>query len=193
MMTSDQSSKQPKSQSVTKQGALDGFIPPMAYQPQLLDGGYTRIEISSPPSRLSFIHKKIIETLQGPLKVRYVRMTDRKTGQLPKPESYVAVELSKERVLQMCTHCADLLYHDARHQLWIRGGSEEQVVLDELGMLYVYPDDFLFRDVLKGLGWMEGAHESMASRDYVKVFFAQEADAQEATLLQSLGMIRWEG
>jgi hypothetical protein len=193
MMTSDQSSKQPKSQSVTKQGALDGFIPPMAYQPQLLDGGYTRIEISSPPSKLSFIHKKLIEALQGPLKVRYVRMTDRQKGQLPKPESYVAVELTKERILQVSMHCEDLFYHDARHQLWIRGSGEEQIVLDELGMLYIYPDDFLFRDVLNGFGWVEGAHESMAARDYVKVFFSQHADEQEQTLLQSLGMIRWEG
>ena len=192
MMTSDQS-KQPKSQSVTKQGALDGFIPPMAYSPQVIDGGYTRIEISAPSSKLSFIHKKLLEVMQPPFKVRYVRMTDRLKGQLPKPESYVAVELSRERLMQICDECETLLYHDARHQLWIRGASEEQLVLDELGMLYIYPDDFLFRDTLSQYGWIEANHESMATRDYVKVFFAPQADEQEQTLMHSLGMIRWEG
>ena len=192
-MISNQSSMQFKSQSVTQQGALDGFIPPMAFQPQLLDGGYTRIEISSPPSKLSYIHKKLIETMQGPLKVRYVRMTDRLKGQLPKPESFVAVELTKERVLQICDECSTLLYHDARHQLWIRGVQEEQLVLDELGMLYIYPDDFLFREVLDSSGWIEAKHESMADRDYVKVYFSAEADAQEQQLMQAFGMIRWEG
>ncbi|MAA77808.1 MAG: hypothetical protein CL916_00995 [Deltaproteobacteria bacterium] len=184
---------QAKSQSVNKEGALDGFIPPMAYQAQLLDGGYTRIEISSPPSKLSYIHKKLIEVMEGPLKIRYLRMTDRVKGQLPKPESYVAVEVSKERIFHICDECSNLLYHDARHQLWIRGIQEEQLVLDELGMLYIYPDDFLFRETLNTLGWIEAKHESMAERDYVKVFFDAQADIQEKMFMQALGMIRWEG
>ena len=184
---------QAKSHSVNKEGALDGFIPPMAYQAQLLDGGYTRIEISSPPSKLSYVHKKLIGVMEGPLKIRYLRMTDRVKGQLPKPESYVAVEITKERMLHICEECSTLLYHDARHQLWIRGIQEEQLVLDELGMLYVYPDDFLFRDTLEASGWIEAKHESMADRDYVKVFFDARADEQEKQLLLALGMIRWEG
>ena len=192
-MITKQSNRQAKSQSVSKEGALDGFIPPMAYQPQLLDGGYTRLEISSPSSKLSYIHKKLIEVMEGPLKIRYLRMTDRLKGQLPKPESYVAVEVTKERVLQLCDECETLLYHDARHQLWIRGTHEEQLVLDELGMLYIYPDDFLFRDTLSASGWIEAKHESMADRDYVKVFFDAQADEQEKQLMQALGMIRWEG
>ena len=192
-MISKQSNMQAKSHSVSKEGALDGFIPPMAYQAQLLDGGYTRIEISSPPSKLSYIHKKLIHVMEGPLKIRYLRMTDRLKGQLPKPESYVAVEVSKERMLQICEACSTLLYHDARHQLWIRGIQEEQLVLDELGMLYIYPDDFLFRETLSTSGWIDAKHESMADRDYVKVFFDAQADEQEKQLIQALGMIRWEG
>ena len=192
MMTSDKS-KQPKSQSVTKQGGLDGFIPPMAYSPQVIDGGYTRIEISAPSSKLSFIHKKLLEVMQPPFKVRYVRMTDRLHGQLPKPESYVAVELSKERLIQVCSEYETLLYHDARHQFWIRGAAEEQLVLDELGMLYIYPDDFLFRETLSQYGWIAASHESMATRDYVKVYFDAQADQEEQSLMHSLGMIRWEG
>ena len=192
-MISEQSSMQPKSQSVTQQGALDGFIPPMAYSPQVIDGGYTRLEISAPSSKLSFIHKKLIEVMQPPFKIRYVRMTDRIRGQLSKPESFVAVELSKERLIQVCCEYTKLLYHDARHQFWIRSAAEEQLVLDELGMLYLYPDDFLFRETLSQYGWIEAGHESMATRDYVKVFFDSEADEQESGLLHSLGMIRWEG
>ena len=113
--------------------------------------------------------------------------------QLPKPESYVAVEITKERMLHICEECSTLLYHDARHQIWIRGIQEEQLVLDELGMLYVYPDDFLFRETLDASGWIEAKHESMADRDYVKVFFDAQADEQEKQLLLALGMIRWEG
>jgi len=192
-MIPEHMSNQPKAQSVTQQGAPDGFIPPMAYQPQILDGGYTRIEVSAPPSKLSFIHKKLVATLQSPLKIRYVRMIDRVKGQLPKPESYVAVELSMERMMEACTHCSTLFYHDGRNQIWIRGSGEEQIVLDELGMIYIYPDDFLFRDTLNGLGWVEAKHESMAERDYVKVFFDPAADSEETMLMQSLGMIRWEG
>lgn len=186
-------SRLPKAESVNREGEEDGFIPPMAYQAQVLDGGYTRIEISAPPSKLGFIHKRLIEKLEGPLKLRYLRLTDRKRGQLPKPESYVAVELSKERVMQACDVCEQLFYHDGRHQLWVRGASEEQIVLDELGMIYIYPDDFLFRDCLESLGWIEATHESMASRDYVKVNFSIGADEEEQLLLQSLGMVRWEG
>ena len=185
--------KHSKAESVDREGETDGFIPPMAYMPQVLDGGYTRIEISVPPSRLGFLHKKLVALLEGPLKLRYLRLTNRLRGQLQKPESYVAVELSKERVLQACEVCDDLFYHDGRHQLWIRGASDEQIVLDELGMIYIYPDDFLFRDTLASLGWVEANHESMASRDYVKVHFSVEADEQEQLLLQSLGMVRWEG
>ena len=186
-------SNQPKSQSVTQQGAPDGFIPPMAYQSQVLDGGYTRLEVSAPPSKLSIIHKKLVATLQAPLKIRYVRMIDRIKGQLPKPESFVAVEVGMERMLEACTKCQKLFYHDGRNQIWIRGADEEQIVLDELGMIYVYPDDFLFRDILQTAGWVETKHQSMAERDYVKVFFDPSADSEEQVLLQSLGMIRWEG
>ena len=192
-MTAENMSNQPKSQSVTKKGAPDGFVPPKAYQPQVLDGGYTRLEVSAPPAKLSFVHRSLIEKLQPPLKIRYVRMIDRIKGQLPKPESYVAVEIGIERILEACKLCKNLFYHDGRNQIWIRGAGDAQIVLDELGMIYVYPDDFLFRDVLQELGWADAKHETMAARDYVKVFFDPAADSEEQMLLQSLGMIRWEG
>ena len=182
----------PKAQSVTKQGAADGYVSPMAYKGQVLDGGYTRLEISSPPAKLPIVHRALARLLSAPLKIRYVRLTDRKKGQLPKPESYVAVELPKERIEQALSMFEKLLYQDGRNQLWLLGLNEEQLILDELGMIYVYPDDFAFRDALEKLGWVEANHQSMADRDYVRVNFSVEADEQEQSLLQSLGMIRWE-
>ena len=185
-------SKPPKAQSVDKDGNEDGFIPPIAYQRQVLHGGYTRLEISAPPDKLQIVHRYLADRVSMPCKLRYVKMTDRETGQqLSKPKSYVAVEVSKERLMQALDTFADLFYHDGRNQLWIRGLDEEQIVLDELGMIYTYPDDFLFREALAELGWLESSHQSMASRDYVRVNFLSSADAQEKALIQSLGMIQY--
>jgi len=186
-------SKLPKAESVTQQGDSDGYIPPSAYSARVLPGGYTRLDISTPMDKLSIVHKELAKSLQFPCKIRYVRMIDRQQGQLEKPESYVAVDVSRERLLGLLEDCSDLIYHDGRNQLWILGDSQEQLVLDELGMLYVYPDDFMFRDILTQLGWPEMKHESMADRDYVKVNFTSEADGQEQYLLQSFGLVRWDG
>ncbi|MEL6345104.1 MAG: hypothetical protein AAFV53_18490 [Myxococcota bacterium] len=183
----------PKAQSVTKQGADDGFVPPLAYLPQVLDGGYTRLLVSAPSGQLQAVHTALIGALKGPLKFRYVKLTDRQRGQLPQPESYAAVELLPERVISALQANAELCYHDGRNQLWIQGALGEMVVLEEIGVVYVYPDDILFREVLEGLGLVDARHESMAERDYVKVNFAASADAQEQALFQSLGLVRWEG
>lgn len=184
----------PKAQSVNQEGVADNFVPPMAFQSQILEGGYTRLAISSPSSKLAILHRALASRISTPCKLRYVRMVDRHRGQLPKPESFVAVEISQERLIQVLQQLETLFYHDGRNQLWIQGHLEsEQLILDELGMLYIYPDDFLYRDALEALGWVEAKHESMASRDYVQVNFLPAADAQEQALIQSLGMVRWEG
>ena len=185
-------SKPPKAQSVDKDGNEDGYIPPIAYQRQVLNGGYTRLEISAPTDKLPIVHRKLIGRLSMPCKIRYVKLTDRVTGkQLPKPESFVAVEVTLARVQQVLDVFTDLIYHDGRHQLWVLGLDKEQVILDELGVIYTYPDDFSFREGLAELGWLEVKHESMASRDYVRVNFLATADAQEKSLIQSLGMVRY--
>ena len=183
----------PKAQSVTKQGAADSYVSPMAFRSQVLDGGYTRLEISAPPAKLAIVHQQLAKLLSPPLKLRYVKMTDRQAGQLEKPESYVAVELSKERIEQTLNFFDKLFYHDGRNQLWILGIDGAQLVLDEIGMIYVYPDDFAFRDALTNLGWVEAQHQTMADRDYVRVNFLTEGDELERSLMQSLGLIRWEG
>ena len=183
----------PKAQSVDKKGALDGFVPPMAFKGQVLDGGYTRLELSVPPDRLSAVHKHLADQLSFPCKIRYLKLTDRLKGQLAKPESYAAVEISKVRLLQVLSELSPLIHHDGRHQFWIVGLQGEQLILDELGMIYIYPDDLLFRDILTDLGFIETNHENMSARDYVRVNFLAQGDQQEVVLLQSLGFVRWEG
>ena len=183
----------PKAQSVTEAGMPDGFIPPLAYHPQILDGGYTRLEISAPSERLKIVHQSLIKAIKGPYKVRYVQMTSRANGQLPKPKSFVGVEITQTRLMQAIDAFGPLLYHDGRCQFWILGALNEQLVIDEIGMMYLYPDDPSFQHILNQLGWHNMPHQSMASRDYVRVNFLSEADALEASLIQSLGLVEWDG
>lgn len=182
-----------KSHSVHQDGTPDGYIPPIAFADRVLPGGMTRLEVSAPPNLLSVVHKALLEKISYPCKVRYLKMTDRQNGQLPKPESYVAVEISKEQLRQATEDFQDLFYEDGRHQLWILGKDNEQIVLDELGMVYVYPDDFLFREVLLQMGWSTEKHEGIDTRDYVMVHFRSVADEQERQLFQRFGLTRWEG
>ena len=184
-----------KAISVTEMGKPDNFVPSLVYQGQILEGGYTRLEISASSDDLARVHQGLIRALTFPCKVRYLKLTDRQEGQYQKPKSYVAVNVGKEMILEALTHLQDLIYHDGRHQLWILGLKGEQIVLDELGMIYISPDDFHFRDVLEQLGVPEKlqsdkTYQTMAQRDYVMVNFSPLADLQETTLLQSLGFIQ---
>ena len=189
-----QDTRPPKAVSVTKEGKADGFLPPASFRARILQGGFTRLEVSSPSDKLAIIHKELVKILSFPCKLRYLRLTDRKSGeQLEKPRSFVAVDISRDRMLQALNDYEELFYLDARHQLWILGANDEQIVLDELGMIYIYPDDFLFRDTLMKLGWPESKQESMADRDYVQVYFHAPADIQEESLLQSFGLVEWSG
>ena len=188
------SSLPPKAQSVNIEGYPDGYVPPMAYQRQVLEGGFTRLEISAPSEKLPVLHQALAAKISTPCKIRYVKMVDRHRGQLPKPESYVAVEITAERLAQVLQQLSTLLYHDGRNQLWIQGRLDsERLILDELGVIYAYPDDFAYREVLDSLGWKEVNHQSMAARDYVRVNFLPSSDAEEQVLIQSLGMMRWDG
>ncbi len=182
-----------KAHSVNEDGTPDGYQPPSAFADRVLPGGMTRLEVSSPPELLSVVHKAMIKKLTPPFKVRYLKLTDRQKGQLEKPESYVAVDVSKSRMMQALEDYHDLFYEDARHQLWILSAQDEQIVLDELGMVFVYPDDFLFREELAQMGWSTEKHEGMDTRDYVKVHFRRAADLQEELFFQRFGLTRWEG
>jgi hypothetical protein len=182
-----------KACSVTRQGAPDGFVPPTHYSADVLEGGHTRLAVSGPAFRIERAHQALVAALQPPLKLLYIQLTDRQTGQLPKPIQRVAVELPRDRVMAALKAYRRLIYHDGRHQLWVRGNSGEQVVLEEIGMLFVYPDDFQFRDILEDNGIPEGTGETIATRDFVRVEFLADADAEEQSLISDLNLISWEG
>jgi hypothetical protein len=65
-------------------------------------------------------------------------------------------------------------------------------VLEETGVIYVYPDDLSFRDVLEEHGVREGADKNVGDRDYVRVNFLAEGDALESELMRTLRLQRWE-
>lgn len=181
----------PKAESVTVKGAPDGFSPPNAYEPQVVPGGHTRLLVSAPADRLAEVHRALLSVLDPPFRVLYRQLTDRASGQLPKPRDWIAAEISAERLAAALEQAAPLIYHDGRHQLWIRGLGPEQVVLEEIGTLFAYPDDPAYRDALDAAGLAMGKHPNMAERDYVKVNFLADADALERGFFSALGMTRW--
>lgn len=186
----------PKAQSVQKDGSPDGFTPPDLYQRQVVEGGFTRLRVSAGPDKLPAVHRDLAALLQGPLKVLYVQLTDRQQGQLPKPVQLVGVDLEPSQVLGSLQELSALIHHDGRHQLWLKGaGPDEQLVIDELGVIYAYPDDLGWRDICDrhGLREDDGSTQTMAERDYVKVNFVAEADKQEARLVWTLGLREWAG
>jgi len=179
----------PKAISVTESGEPDGFSHPVAYRCETDPSGMTRLGISVPPERLEETHKALVGALSSPVSVLYVQMVDRVRGeQLQKPRRFMGVDKAKSVLLTTLQRCGTLLYADARHQLWLRGSMQEQLVLDELGMIWVYPDDPSFRDVLEALEIPESGAENIAARDYIKVDFKASADAEESLLLASLGL-----
>ena len=134
-------------------------------------------------------HLKLIASMGSPLSLAYMQLTDRRSGRThPAPIRWVGLEKPAEQVMKALEEAGDLVWYDGRHQLWIRGAFGEQLVLDELGVLYCYPDDPSFRDALTDLP--EASTTGMDARDYVKVFFRSEADTQEEAFLRDLGMVR---
>lgn len=181
----------PKAESVDKTGKPDGFQPPLLWQAQVLDGGMTRLLVSAPPAALAPIHKALVAAMRAPLRVLYRQLTDRKTGQHPKPMDFVGVEISHQKLADALDRFGALVYHDGRHQLWVKGEGPEQIVLEETGLVYAYPDDPAYRDALLGLGVPERKGTTMDTRDYVKVNFVASADQEEVELRRALGLVRW--
>ncbi len=180
----------PKAISVTVDGQPDGWSPTPGYRAQVAPDGGTRLVISVGPDLLPQVHEALLLVLGARLSVRYLQLTDRAVGQLEKPVSWVCMEVPAQDVLAALRAAPQLVYGDGRHQLWVRGQRGDQVVLDELGVLYTYPDDPAFRDALDGLDLPLGAVIGLDGRDYVRVQFLAEADAQEVGLIAGLGMRR---
>jgi hypothetical protein len=178
-----------KAVSVTVEGQPDDWRSPRGFRVQVAPDGNTRIVAYVPPDELRSVHERLIDALGGAVSVRYLRLTDRTKGQLPKPETYVRMDAPAAEVRAALADADALVWRDGRHQLWLRGRFGEQVVLDELGVLYCYPDDPAFREALGALP--ETTAVGMDGRDYVRVQFLPEADAQEATLIARLSMQKW--
>lgn len=182
----------PKALSVTVTGEPDNWVAPRSFRAQVAPDGQTRLVIYVPQDELPALHLRLIAAMGDEVGVAYVQLTDRKVGKPhPAPVRYLGLGQPTARVVAALQERAALIWHDGRHQLWVRGVYGDQVVLDELGVLYCYPDDPSFREVLAGLP--ERSTLGMDSRDYVKVSFVAEADAQEQSLFEALNMVRWSG
>jgi hypothetical protein len=129
-----------KSISVTEEGEAEDYQPPLCWRGEVAPDGMTRLVISAPPEKLRALTMALAEGLSSPISVRWLQMVDRrKELQHPKPRSFVAVDKPKSQVLASMRRCATLLFDDGRGQLWLRGKFREQLMLDELGMIWVYP------------------------------------------------------
>ena len=180
----------PKAESVTAEGEPDGWTPETGYHGELDRRGPTRLVASLAWEALPRVHRALVSALKPPLSVLYRQKVDRKDPrpQTAPPRDFVAVDLPRERVLDALEDHGPLFWSDARAELWVRGSLGEQLVLDQDGVVYCYPDDPSFRDVLEGAGVAETSVRSMADRDYVKHWFRAECDVHETGLIADLGL-----
>ncbi len=180
----------PKAISVFEDGRPDGWTPAPGFRAQVAPDGGTRLVISVPPEQLRAVHVALLAVLGARISVRYLQLTDRSVGQLEKPVSWVCMDVPAADVVAALGASPRLTWEDARHQLWVRGEKGDQVVLDELGVLYTYPDDVAFRAALEPFGLPLGATLGLDGRDYVRVEFLADADREEAALIERLGLRR---
>ena len=185
----------PKAQIVTQSGEADPRSLPRGWRVTTFPDGTTQVAVSVPPSELPGVHAALLGVLGKEIGLMQLRLTDRQLGQLAKPERRVAMNLPADRVLVAINARSALVYEDGRHQLWARGALGEQVVLDELGLVYCYPDDPGFRDVMSALVLPETTAPMACDEEhfpYVRVNFLAEADEQERSLWDELHMVKWQ-
>jgi hypothetical protein len=182
----------PRASSVTIDGAEDGFVPRPGWLSEATRDGDTRLVISVPHDQLLPLLDRLLDALSPPLGVLYRQKIDRRD---PKPQGaapidHVGLDLNRERVRAALHDHPVLVCADARAEIWLRGARQEQVVLDQDGLVYCYPDDPAFRDVCGALGIPGEDVKTMADRDYVKHWFRPEADAQEDSFVDRLRLTR---
>lgn len=184
-----------KASSVTAEGDADGFPIPLQFRPEVAPDGVTRLKISAGPADLPRVHAALVRAMGEKLGVLYIQLTDRRAGRhlAEKPNRFLAVEIPAAHVIATIEACGDLLYGDGRGQLWVRGPLGEQLILDEMGVIYAYPDDPMYRDVLAAEGVPSATGQSLDERDYVRVEFLASADAQEDKLIRDLRLQPWSG
>jgi len=182
----------PKAESVTEQGQPDGFQIGTGWERQVGSGGDTRLLVSVPTDRLAQVHLALLAGLEAPLTLLYRRKVNR---QAPRPngsppEDFLAPDLSLDEVRAALTTAADLVWHDARCEVWVRGVMGEQVILDQDGVLYAYPDDPSFRDILQEQRVPEDSEVPvLLDRDYVKHWYHASCDGLELALLRELAAV----
>jgi hypothetical protein len=177
--------------SVTAQGEPDDFSPEPGFHADVGPGGVTRLLVSLPPMLIPGVHRALVGALTAPLSILYRVEVDRRDpgAEGAPPRDHVAIELDADAVDSALTACSDVIYGDARAELWIRGGLNEQVVIDRDGMVFCYPDDPVFRDVMAGADIPEASVPTLADRDYVKHWFHAENDVFEDDFKRRLGLV----
>ena len=182
----------PRATSVTVDSEPDGWQPDPGFASEMDPAsGNTRLLVQVGPRFLPRVHLALVRALEAPLSVLYRQQIDRND---PRPEGappkdFVALELGHDKVVAAMEAHPGVVWEDARAELWVRGGFEEKVVLDQDGLLYCYPDDPVFRDVLMGFGLEERDLHTLLDRDYVKHWYYAENDAQEVGLVEALGLV----
>jgi hypothetical protein len=180
----------PKTTSAREDGEPDGYEPPSAFYGELAGEGMTRLVISVPLNELQATHEALIHELAAPLGLLYRRKVNRLD---PKPpgsasDDFVGLELTTERLVGAMRSSKGVIYHDGRCEVWVRGAMQAQVILDEDGVLYTYPDDPAFRTVLTQRGILEAPVRTMADVDYPKRWFHGTHDAAEQSLIDGLNL-----
>jgi len=185
----------PKAVSVLASGESDGWQPLPGWYPEMTPDGETRLTVSVAVDRIVDVHRALIEAMEAPLSLLYRQRIDRaavEQGQAPPqgapPRDFVAVSLPHGRLVAALEDAADLIYGDARCEVWVRGARHDQIVLDEDGVIYAYPDDPAFREALIAMDIEEGDVDTMRDRDYVKHWFRPECDEVEGRLVTQLGL-----
>lgn len=180
----------PKSMSVTEQGEPDGWSPKPGFNREMDPRGQTRLVISVPTSHLLDLHQKLTAALQEPVGMLYRKVVDRQAEKELKPSrDYVALEMSADAASGALATYTDLLHHDARCELWLRDSLHAQVVLDADGLLYCYPDDPTFEDVLLANGLAPEVGQTILERDYARHCYHAECDDVEAAFLHDLRLV----
>lgn len=178
-----------RAESVTEQGAPDGWRPEPGFLRDLGPGGKAQLVVSVPPEHLQRVHLELLGVLGSPLKFLYRQHVDRKEPRPAgaPPRDHVGLDLPASEVLTSLQVHASLIYGDARAEIWVAGALGDEVVLDPDGLIFCRPDDPAFREVLLASGLPEGdSIQTMADRDYVKHWFHADNDAREAALIAEL-------
>jgi hypothetical protein len=183
-----------KAESVHPDGNPDGWEPTTGWRAEATEQG-RRVVVSCAWKDLPRVYRGLVEALGNPIGVLYRRRVDRRD---PKPEGWpgedlIGLDVPAERVLSLVDSSPDLLYGDARCEVWLRAPDGFQLVLDQDGVIYTYPDAPRFVAALRDLGLEEGLKQTLAQRDYVKHWYRAEADEQEDNWVQQLNLTPWVG